>query len=99
MSHLFRTIGSATKSLSQAMTPASVILLALTIFTGFVVPTPNMHGWCRWINYLDLVAFAFEAFIANEFHGREFDCSQFLPMGPGYPTKGDSIVVLQLVHS
>ena len=92
MSHLFRTIGSATKSLSQAMTPASVILLALTIFTGFVVPTPNMHGWCRWINYLDPVAFAFEALIANEFHGREFDCSQFVPMGPGYPTKGDSIV-------
>lgn len=92
MSHIFRTIGSATKSLSQAMTPASVILLALTIFTGFVVPIPDMHGWCRWINYLDPVAFAFESLIANEFHGRDFKCSHFVPTGPGYPTTGDSIM-------
>ena len=92
MSHLFRTIGSATKSLSQAMTPASILLLALTIFTGFVIPTPKMLGWCRWINYLDPIGYAFEALIANEFHGRDFDCSQFVPSGPGYPTSGDSII-------
>lgn len=92
MSHLFRTIGSATKSLSQAMTPASVLLLALTIFTGFVIPTPEMLGWCRWINYLDPIGYAFEALIANEFHGRDFDCSQFVPSGPGYPTSGNSII-------
>ncbi|KRZ98223.1 uncharacterized protein AC631_06017, partial [Debaryomyces fabryi] len=51
-----------------------------------------MLGWCRWINYLDPVGYAFEALIANEFHGRNFDCAQFVPSGPGYPTSGDSIV-------
>ena len=60
------------------MTPAAILLLALTIFTGFVIPTPNMHGWCRWINYLDPLAYAFESLIANEFHNRDFECSQYV---------------------
>lgn len=44
-------------------------------------------GWIRWINP---VFYAFEALIANEFHGREFTCSQFIP---GYPTlSGDQFI-------
>ena len=70
------------------MTPAAILLLALTIFTGFVIPTPNMHGWCRWINYLDPLAYAFESLIANEFHNRDFECSQYVPSGGSYPTAG-----------
>ncbi|KAF3985654.1 hypothetical protein FT663_04945 [Candidozyma haemuli var. vulneris] len=92
MSHLFRCIGAATKSLSSAMTPASLLLLALTIFTGFVIPPQDMHGWCRWINYIDVVAYAFEALIANEFHGRDFPCSTYVPTGPGYQPQGDSVI-------
>lgn len=88
MSHLFRSIGAATKSLSEAMTPASILLLALTIFTGFIIPPGKMHGWCRWINYIDPVAYAFEGLIANEFHGREFECSAFVPRGSGYDQVG-----------
>jgi ATP-binding cassette subfamily G (WHITE) protein 2 (PDR) len=92
MSHLFRAIGAATKSLSQAMTPASVLLLAITVFTGFIIPTPKMHGWCRWINYIDPLAYTFEALMANEFALRRFDCTEFVPRGPGYPTSGANIV-------
>ncbi|CAH2353807.1 pleiotropic ABC efflux transporter of multiple drugs [[Candida] railenensis] len=84
MSHLFRTIGASFKTLSQAMTPASILLYSLTFFTGFVIPTPKMHGWCRWINYIDPVAYAFEALISNEFHEREFECSAFVPTGGNY---------------
>ncbi|CAH6720308.1 pleiotropic ABC efflux transporter of multiple drugs Cdr1p [[Candida] jaroonii] len=86
MSHIFRTIGAATKTLYEAMTPASLILTSLILFTGFVVPTPNMLGWCRWINYINPIAYTFEALMANEFHGREFECSQYIPSGPGFPT-------------
>ncbi|CAK7901271.1 pleiotropic ABC efflux transporter of multiple drugs Cdr1p [[Candida] anglica] len=92
MSHIFRTIGASFKTLSQAMTPAAVFLLSLTIFTGFVIPTPKMHGWCRWINYIDPVGYAFEALISNEFSGRQFECSSFVPSGPTYPTSGNSII-------
>lgn len=92
MSHLFRSIGAATTSLSEAMTPASLLLLALTIFTGFVVPTTKMHGWCRWINYLDPIAYVFEALVANEFHGIDYPCSGYVPSGSGYAKSGDSVV-------
>lgn len=92
MSHIFRTIGSVTKSLPQAMTPASVILLAMSIFTGFVIPIPYMLGWSRWINYIDPLGYAFEALVANEFHDREFECVALVPSGPGYPTSGDSVM-------
>ena len=57
MSHILEPLVLRQRPCKQ-MTPAAILLLALTIFTGFVIPTPNMHGWCRWINYLDPLAYA-----------------------------------------
>ncbi|KAG0680919.1 hypothetical protein C6P42_004577 [Pichia californica] len=51
----------------------------MVIYTGFALPTPSMHGWSRWINYLDPVAYIFEALLTNEFDGRQFECSTFIP--------------------
>lgn len=79
MSNIFRSIGSCFKTLSESMTPSALILAALVIYTGFVLPTPSMHGWSRWINYLDPIAYVFEALIANEFTKVEFTCSAFVP--------------------
>ena len=61
------------------MVPASVLMLALLIFTGFVVPVDYMLPWCRWINYVNPVAYGYEALMVNEFHGREFTCSTYIP--------------------
>lgn len=79
MSMMFRTIGSASRTLSQAMVPAAIIILALVIFTGFVIPIDYMLGWCRWMNYLDPLAYAFESLMVNEFHNRRFTCSAYVP--------------------
>lgn len=79
MSMLFRTIASVSRTLSQAMAPAAILILAIVIFTGFVVPTNYMLGWCRWINYIDPVAYGFESLMINEFHNREFVCSALVP--------------------
>ncbi|KAF4122564.1 ABC-type branched-chain amino acid transport system, ATPase component [Geosmithia morbida] len=86
MSGLFRSIAALSRSLSQAMVPAAFLILALVIFTGFVIPVDYMLGWCRWINYLDPVAYGFEALMINEFHGRTFECDAFVPspLFPGY---------------
>jgi ABC-type multidrug transport system permease subunit/ABC-type multidrug transport system ATPase subunit len=86
MSMVFRTIASASRTLSQAMVPAAMIILGLVIFTGFVIPTDYMLGWCRWIGYLDPLSYAFEALVVNEFHGRDFQCTEFVPspLVPGY---------------
>ena len=84
MSMIFRGIGAFSRTLAQAMAPAAVFILALVIYTGFTVPIRDMHPWFRWINYLDPVAYAFEALMINEFHNRQFDCSAYVPQGPGY---------------
>ncbi|KAK0382694.1 hypothetical protein NLU13_9790 [Sarocladium strictum] len=84
MSGIFRSIASLSRTLSQAMVPASILILALIIFTGFVIPVDYMLGWCRWINYVDPVAYGFEALMINEFTGRNFTCATFVPTGSAY---------------
>ncbi|KAL9082534.1 MAG: hypothetical protein Q9165_008865 [Trypethelium subeluteriae] len=79
MSGAFRSIASLSRTEQQAMIPASNMLLALIIFTGFVVPVDYMLGWCRWINYVNPVAYGYEALMVNEFHGRNFSCSTYIP--------------------
>lgn len=91
MSMIFRTIASASRTLSQAMVPAAILILALVIFTGFVIPISYMLPWCRWMNYLDPLAYAFESLMANEFHGRQFICTDYIPNAaiPGYENLSD----------
>lgn len=84
MSHLFRSLGAVSTSLAGAMTPATVLLLAMVIYTGFVIPTPKMLGWSRWINYINPVGYVFESLMVNEFHERDFECATFVPTGPNY---------------
>ncbi|KAI2465836.1 ABC-2 type transporter-domain-containing protein [Annulohypoxylon bovei var. microspora] len=88
MSMIFRTIASSSRTLSQAMVPAALLILDLVIFTGFVIPIDYMLKWCRWLNYLDPLAYAFESLMVNEFHGREFTCDSYVP-SPAVPGYGD----------
>ena len=93
MSAVFRTLAAVTKTISQAMTLAGVMVLALVIYTGYVLPQPYMKPWFNWIHYLNPIYYAFEILIANEFHGREFTCSQFVPAYPNL--QGDQFVCSQ----
>lgn len=53
MSMIFRTIAATSRTLSGAMPPASMFILALVIYTGFTIPIRDMVVWFRWINYLN----------------------------------------------
>lgn len=88
MSMIFRTIGAASRTLAQALAPAALLVLGLIIYTGFTIPTRNMLGWSRWMNYLDPIGYAFESLMVNEFSGRTFACATFVPSGPGYGVSG-----------
>ncbi|KAF6803584.1 ABC multidrug transporter [Colletotrichum musicola] len=79
MSAVFRTMAAITKTVSQAMMLAGVLVLALVIYTGFVVRVPQMVDWFGWIRWINPIFYAFEILIANEFHGREFVCSEIIP--------------------
>lgn len=90
MSAVFRTLAALTKSIAQAMALAGLMILVLVIYAGFVVPTPQMHPWFSWLRWLNPLFYTFESLISNEFHGREFECSQFIP---GYPfLSGDAFI-------
>ncbi|KIV78697.1 hypothetical protein PV11_06318 [Exophiala sideris] len=84
MSMLFRTIASVSRTLSQALAPAAILILAIVIYTGFAIPVNYMLGWARWINYLDPVAYGFEALMINEFSGHDYPCGNYVPTGAGY---------------
>lgn len=86
MSMLFRTLASSSRTLSQALVPAAVLILGLVTYTGFTIPTRNMLGWSRWMNYINPIAYGFESLMVNEFHARKFPCNEkmFVPAGAGY---------------
>jgi len=82
MSAIFRSMGALTKTISQAMSLAGVLILALVVYTGFVVPVPYMKPWFSWIRFINPVYYGFEILVANQFHGRRFTCSGFTPAYP-----------------
>ncbi|OQD89391.1 hypothetical protein PENANT_c002G07605 [Penicillium antarcticum] len=87
-SSLFRTIASVSRTMSQAMVPAALLVLGLIMYTGFTMPTMYMPGWSRWMAYVNPLSYAFESLMINEFYGRNFSCSVVIPSGPDYSTIG-----------
>ena len=79
MSFVFKTLGAVTKSVSQAMTLAGCLVLAIIIYTGFTIPRPYMEVFLRWISWINPVAYAFEALLVNELHDQSYACSSFVP--------------------
>jgi hypothetical protein len=51
-----------------------------------MIPKPDMHPWFVWFFWIDPMAYAFEALLANEFHDQVIPCvGPFLvPNGEGY---------------
>ncbi|WQF84837.1 Putative AAA+ ATPase domain, CDR ABC transporter, ABC-2 type transporter, transmembrane [Colletotrichum destructivum] len=86
MSMIFRFLGSVTKTASQALAPSTVILLALMLFSGFAIPQTYLKDWIGWIRWINPVYYAQESLALNEFVGRDFRCSEFVPGGPRYDT-------------
>jgi ABC-type multidrug transport system permease subunit len=84
MSMVFRSIAALSRTVSQALAPAAVLILALILYTGFAVPVRDMVPWFRWINYIDPVAYGFESLMINEFRNKKIPCAAFVPSGPGY---------------
>lgn len=52
MSAVFRTMAAVTKTISQAMTLAGILVLALVVYTGYVLPVGYMKPWFKWIHYI-----------------------------------------------
>ena len=76
MSAMFRTLAAATKTVSQALAMAGVLVLIIVIYTGYTIPRTYMHPWFKWLTWINPLAYAFEALLVNQFHGGEFPCAK-----------------------
>jgi len=47
MSMMFRTIAAVSRTIYQALAPASLLILMLIIYTGFAIPLRNMARFMR----------------------------------------------------
>lgn len=92
MSMVFRTIAAATATLPQAMAISGFLVLALVTYTGFVLPSPYMHPWFKWISYINPLSYAFEALLVNQAHGTDYPCSNLVP--PYSNLSGDTFICL-----
>ncbi|WYZ42701.1 hypothetical protein EsH8_VI_000400 [Colletotrichum jinshuiense] len=81
MSMIFRFLGSVTKTTSQALAPSAIILLALMLFSGFAIPQADLSDWIGWLRWINPVFYAQESLALNEFVGRNFSCTEFVPGG------------------
>lgn len=75
MSAIFRTTAAATKTISAALAIAGIMVLWIVIYTGFTLQRTYMHPWFEWSSWVNPIAYAFEALLVNEVHGREFPCA------------------------
>lgn len=44
----------------------------------------NNHRWASWLRHINPISYGFENVMVNEFNGRSFECTSFVPSGPGY---------------
>ncbi|CAI7650812.1 unnamed protein product [Penicillium glandicola] len=79
MATMFRTLATVTRTIGQAMALAGIMIICVAVYTGFTVPQFDMRPWFGWIRWLNPVFYAFEAIVSNEFHGRSFECANYIP--------------------
>lgn len=90
MTCIFRTIAALTQTITVALSGAGILVLMIVIYTGFTLPRTYMHPWFEWISYANPIAYAFEAILVNEVHGRSFPCASFVPAYPDL--SGDTFI-------
>lgn len=97
------TFSGAVGALSMAVTVAAdtpgqasftmnFILLFSLIFTGFLVNVNSIPAVIRWVHYLSVFYYAFEAMVTNEISGRSFRF-QAAGFGEVNGVKGDTFLV------
>ena len=84
---LFSFFGAVTTNFYSAARLAAIVMSALVLWAGYVIPQAAMRRWLFWISYINPVFYAFEGMMVNEFKSITFTCAgaQILPSGPGYP--------------
>ncbi|KAL4457602.1 hypothetical protein ABPG75_012467 [Micractinium tetrahymenae] len=62
----------ASNTAGQASFAMNFLLLFSLVFTGFLVNVNSIPAWIRWVHYLSIFYYAFEAMITGELSGMVF---------------------------
>lgn len=86
MTALFRAFGAGAQTFDDAAKFAGITITASMLYTGYMIPKPTMHPWFVWIYWINPLAYALEALMSNELHGKVINCvsAHLVPAGPGY---------------
>ncbi|PHH61101.1 hypothetical protein CDD81_763 [Ophiocordyceps australis] len=90
MTALFRAIGASFSTFDGASKVSGFIIAASFMYTGYMIQKPHMHPWFVWLFWIDPLAYAFDALLSNEFHGKVIPCvgNNLIPNGPGFGGPG-----------
>ncbi|TDL15090.1 pleiotropic drug resistance ABC transporter [Rickenella mellea] len=80
----FRSVAAASKKQASAQSVAGLMVFAIVLYIGYMIPQPSMIGALRWITYINPVRYGFEGLIVNEFHTLNGTCANLVPSGEGY---------------
>lgn len=86
---MYRMFAALSPTIDDAVRFSGTALNLLIVFTGYVIPKPQLTSqyiWFGWIYYINPISYAFEAVLTNEFSDRTMDCSpiQTIPYGSSY---------------
>ncbi|KAK5138419.1 hypothetical protein LTR08_000005 [Meristemomyces frigidus] len=83
---MFRMVGAAFPTFDAASNISGLLITAVIMYTGYMIPRPHFHPWFGWIYWINPLAYGFEALLANEFHDQFVPCvnTNLVPTGPGY---------------
>lgn len=86
MTALFRAVGAAFSTFDGASKVSGFLISATIIYTGYLIPKPDMHPWFVWVYWINPMAYAFDALLSNEFKGKTIPCvgPNLVPSGPGF---------------
>ncbi|ORZ20017.1 ABC-2 type transporter-domain-containing protein [Lobosporangium transversale] len=86
MTAFFRMWAAMSATFNAASRNSGLILLALVLYCGYLIPYQSMHPWFIWIFWINPLSYAFKALISNEMKGLKFNCAgpAMVPSGPSY---------------
>ncbi|KAK5688745.1 ATP-binding cassette transporter snq2 [Elasticomyces elasticus] len=82
---MFRAVGSLVGSLDVATRITGVMIQALVVYTGYLIPPQKMHPWFGWLRWVNPIYYGFEGLVSNEFYNLPIQCvpPYLVPQGSG----------------
>jgi len=82
---MFQMIAAVSQNAAGANAVAGLLMLAISLYSCYMIQLKKMHPWFKWISYINPVRYGFENMMCDEFHGKKMDCGgSLVPSGVGY---------------